>query len=255
MAALPAAELNSYYRCVHEVDPHVSPGLSGKEYMKLLDNRPHDDRLALGDAEQDARPSLVDGGIPIHNDTATRSELLDLVMTSYDNDATPPLQEQGELVGPGLLADGPVEPEPHVAPVDSEPRPIEDEISELTPMTDFGPPPLAVMKFGPTIEGVPIQEGIYWDGCRSYSRWTVVCPLSKCRHKVRGSGPCKKYRNTGPNQTSVHGIGEVYAFLGLWLRKHRDVTKDRFGHVNYKPIADEIKQYVEENGLQGLPPS
>ena len=102
--------------------------------------------------------------------------------------------------------------------------------------------------FGEYVEGVKINTGEYISTARSYARWDVRCPLANCLHKKVGEDLCRKRRNVGDAQTRRFGIAEVYAFLGLWIRRARDYL-DRPSHINNSRLTGpELKAYIDEQG-------
>ena len=88
------------------------------------------------------------------------------------------------------------------------------------------------------VEGQPIASELYSRATPCYYRTRVTCPLH---------ARCRKRRNCHERQCANFGELEVWAYLGVWLRKGQDAL-DRLRHKSIKPTHEEVKSYLTEHG-------
>jgi len=101
----------------------------------------------------------------------------------------------------------------------------------------------------PHVADLRVVDGrrISVSSCRIKQKFVV-----KARVRCPGGRGCIKYRQISLKNTALFGVVEVYAYLGVWLRKHTEFGTNgdhkTFQHVNNCRITDdEVAAYVKQH--------
>ena len=231
----------SFYECILQLgDQIVLPQLGDAAYKQMLRGAGESSAmLALRDVATDEVLAIGDA---VGELRALEDDDLDGVMVSL-NAVHPEPQPIHDV------EDEP--PFPLPAPVaDGMPANSSDSDAEVLVSMGAGVGPLfnpGSVEFihGEMIEGVPIEVDMHMDAGESYIRWVVTCPLQSCVHRSRN--PCKKKRNIVLKHMQKHGVSEIYAYLGCWLKARHDFSSQPL-HVRYTPTSKEMADYCHDKG-------
>ncbi len=107
------------------------------------------------------------------------------------------------------------------------------------------PPPGTVLPLqgsGVTVSRFPARASA---GEERYVRYLARCPLAGTGHC--GTKPCAISRNAHSKQCRNFGQWEPLAFVGCWLRA-ASRFENREMHMLYKPLPNEVREYMLEHG-------
>ena len=246
--AINTRQVELYYKCLLSVDVHTPPGHPEAFYRKMLKGAAVGDLLALEDA-WDEPLALGDDAAQVeasHESDWVGSISADLGINVLTSFAARPPRRRARIEPIALVPHVDVV---HVAPVaDEVPADPSSTNPAIVVLDRFMPPTPVGRIHGEFIEGVPIIEEIYVDQSHRYVRWKVRCPFGADKHRQGRLEHCCKRRSANARNMARFGISEVYAFLGVWLRK-AEPCLDRHAHmIECKPTDAEIEAYCIEKG-------
>lgn len=252
LETLPANKIDSYYRVVlkSEKPADVEPDAGVIEFRKQLkeidDDDAHEIPLALQADFHD--PSVIKNllpeplmDLPGEVDAASAVGIIPYMVASSSSGAASSSDPPAAIVAAAP-------PAPVIHPTDSSgssesASSSSGDESVAQPVVSLSVDTRPTLIYGEHIEGQKINIGTHYTKRTKYYRFHVVCPCTNTTH--RDTHICQKYRNTGPMQTSKYGIAEVYAFLGLWLRRAA-IETSKIDHGKYRPKDSDIAAYIRE---------